>query len=142
SYAYDTSKTEKWKYILVERRCKMSFAAFGFQSFINQALAESKFDQPTEVQEKLIPIIQDGSNIIGQSQTGSGKTHTFLLPLIDQIDPQLQKVQIVITTPSRELAEQIYQASKQIIKFAEQEIRVTNFVGGTDKKRQEARLQH
>ena len=120
----------------------MSFAAFGFQSFINQALAESKFDQPTEVQEKLIPIIQDGRNIIGQSQTGSGKTHTFLLPLIDQIDPQLQKVQIVITTPSRELAEQIYQASKQIIKFAEQEIRVTNFVGGTDKKRQEARLQH
>ncbi|HLQ39941.1 MAG TPA: DEAD/DEAH box helicase, partial [Tetragenococcus sp.] len=79
----------------------MSFAAFGFQSFINQALAESKFDQPTEVQEKLIPIIQDGRNIIGQSQTGSGKTHTFLLPLIDQIDPQLQKVQIVITTPSR-----------------------------------------
>lgn len=54
-----------------------SFKQFQFQPFINEALAEKGFEEPTEVQEKLIPIIKKGKSVIGQSQTGSGKTHTF-----------------------------------------------------------------
>ncbi len=120
----------------------MTFEAFEFNSFINQALADLGFQKPTEVQERLIPLIQKGKSVVGQSQTGTGKTHTFLLPLMDRIDPQKNEVQVVITAPSRELATQIYQAARQIAAFSDPEIRVTNFVGGTDKQRQLGRLKN
>ncbi|MBO0473504.1 DEAD-box ATP dependent DNA helicase [Enterococcus sp. DIV0840] len=119
-----------------------SFKQFQFNDFIMEALADKGFEQPTEVQEKLIPVIKKGKSVIGQSQTGSGKTHTFLLPLMNKVNPQLDEVQILITAPSRELANQIYQEAIQIAKFSQPEIRVTNFVGGTDKQRQIAKLKH
>ena len=118
----------------------MSFENFAFQPFIYQALAEKNFKTPTEVQSKLIPLIQQGRSVVGQSQTGSGKTLTFLLPLMDKIDATKEQVQIVITAPSRELATQLYQVAKEIVVFSNPEIRVTNFVGGTDKQRQINRL--
>ena len=55
----------------------MSFENFAFQPFIYQALVEKNFKTPTEVQSKLIPLIQQGRSVVGQSQTGSGKTLTF-----------------------------------------------------------------
>ncbi|MEI5991835.1 DEAD/DEAH box helicase [Enterococcus crotali] len=119
-----------------------SFKQFQFNDFIMEALADKGFEQPTEVQEKLIPVIKKGKSVIGQSQTGSGKTHTFLLPLMNKVNPQLDEVQILITAPSRELANQIYQEAIQIAKFSQPEMRVTNFVGGTDKQRQIAKLKH
>ncbi|MBT2732873.1 DEAD/DEAH box helicase [Carnobacterium sp. ISL-102] len=117
-----------------------TFEKFGLQPFLIDAINEIGFTQPTEVQQKLIPAIQNGKSVIGQSQTGSGKTHTFLLPLINKIDPSRNEVQVVITTPSRELAEQIYQAALQLVEKAPTKIIVQNFVGGTDKKRQMAKL--
>ncbi|MCB5951087.1 DEAD/DEAH box helicase [Enterococcus sp. BWT-B8] len=117
-----------------------SFEQFQFQPFIMKALEEKGFKEPTEVQEKLIPVINKGKSVVGQSQTGSGKTHTFLLPLMDKIDPTLDEVSVVITAPSRELAGQIYREAVQIAQFSQPEIRVTNFVGGTDKQRQLAKL--
>ncbi|MBF8808002.1 MAG: DEAD/DEAH box helicase [Enterococcus lacertideformus] len=119
-----------------------NFEQLHFKPYINDALMEKGFDQPTEVQKRLIPLIKKGKNIIGQSQTGSGKTHTFLLPLFQKIDAGKEEVQVVITAPSRELATQIYEAAIQIAKFSTPEIRVTNFVGGTDKQRQLNRLNH
>lgn len=119
-----------------------SFKQFQFNDFIMEALADKGFEQPTEVQEKLIPVIKKGKSVIGQSQTGSGKTHTFLLPLMNKVNPQLDEVQILITAPSRELANQIYQEAIQIAKFSQPEMRVTNFVGGTDKQRQIAKLKN
>ena len=119
-----------------------SFKQFQFQPFINEALAEKGFEEPTEVQEKLIPIIKKGKSVIGQSQTGSGKTHTFLLPLMDKVKPTIDEAQIVITAPSRELANQIYQEAQQLARFSQPEIRVSNFVGGTDKQRQLTKLKH
>ena len=113
-----------------------TFESFNFQPFILEAIKDKGFTEPTAVQEKLIPLIKKGKNVVGQSQTGSGKTHTFLLPLMNKIDAAKDEVQIVITAPSRELATQIYQAAIQIAKFSPNEIRVTNFVGGTDKQRQ------
>lgn len=120
----------------------MTFETFEFKPFITNALKELGFSQPTEVQQRLIPLIQKKKSVVGQSQTGTGKTHTFLLPLMDRIDPTKNEVQVVVTAPSRELATQIYQAAKQIAGFSDPLIRVTNFVGGTDKKRQIERLQH
>ncbi|WP_412990024.1 DEAD/DEAH box helicase [Pediococcus siamensis] len=119
-----------------------NFTEFGLQPFLISALKEINFKQPTPVQEKLIPVIMSGKSVIGQSQTGSGKTHTFLLPILNQIDPDKQQVQAVITTPSRELAYQIFAAARQLAKYSEKEIEVSNFVGGTDKKRQVEKLNH
>ncbi|MFC0232772.1 DEAD/DEAH box helicase [Vagococcus entomophilus] len=120
----------------------MTFKSFQLQPYLNEALAEIHFETPTEVQKKLIPVIQSGRNVIGQSQTGSGKTHTFLLPLFDGIDPEKEEVQVIVTAPSRELAEQIYQAALQLAEHAPKKIRVANIVGGTDKQRQMSKLKH
>lgn len=118
------------------------FKQFQLKPFIYEALIEKGFKQPTEVQERLIPLITRRKNIIIQSQTGSGKTHTFLLPLLNKINPEKEEVQVVITAPSRELATQIYGAAIQIATFSKPKIRVSNFIGGTDKKRQLNRLYH
>ncbi len=118
----------------------MSFKDYNFKGYINQALEHLKFKEPTQVQAKLIPLVRSGRNLVGESKTGSGKTHTFLLPIFEKLDENLHEVQAVITAPSRELASQIYQAAKQIADQAETEIRLVNYVGGTDKLRQIEKL--
>lgn len=113
-----------------------NFERFQFQPFILEALREIKFTKPTEIQERLIPSIQRGESAIGQSQTGTGKTHAYLLPIINRIDPSKQEVQAVITAPTRELATQIHQEIGKIIKFSDENpITAKLFVGGTDKVR-------
>lgn len=118
----------------------MKFTDFKFKDYIQAALADLQFSQPTPVQEKLIPLVLSGRDIVGESKTGSGKTHTFLLPIFQQLEEDSQQVQAVITAPSRELATQIYKACQQLAAFSEQEIRLANYVGGTDKQRQLERL--
>ena len=61
---------------------------------------------------------------------------------MDKVKPTIDEVQIVITAPSRELANQIYQEARQLARFSQPEIRVSNFVGGTDKQRQLTKLKH
>lgn len=117
------------------------FTDYNFKPFINRALEKMNFIEPTEVQKRLLPPILHGKSVVGQAQTGSGKTHAFLLPIFTELDPNAHEVQAVITTPSRELAYQIYDAAKQIAAESEAEITVVNYVGGTDKKRQTARLE-
>lgn len=118
----------------------MSFKEYQLQPFLLEAIDELGFKEPTEIQKNIIPLIQSKKSVIGRSQTGSGKSHSFLLPLLNQIEPAKDDVQIVITSPSRELAEQLYQVAVQLVKFAPEEIRISNFVGGTDKKRQLGKL--
>ncbi|MCC9895794.1 DEAD/DEAH box helicase, partial [Streptococcus agalactiae] len=118
----------------------MSFKDFNFKPYIQSALDELKFVDPTDVQAKLIPVVRSGRDLVGESKTGSGKTHTFLLPIFEKLDESSDDVQVVITAPSRELATQIYQATKQIAEHSEQEVRVVNYVGGTDKLRQIEKL--
>lgn len=115
-----------------------NFNDYHLRDEIYRALDAIHFNDPTPVQARLIPVILQGRSVVGQSQTGSGKTHAFLLPIFQRLDVKKQQVQAVITTPSRELAQQIYQASKQIAdQFPEDEQpRIGLFVGGTDKNRQ------
>ena len=119
----------------------MKFTEFNFKDYIQEALKDLNFVEATEVQEKLIPVVLSGRDLVGESKTGSGKTHTFLLPMFQQLDEEANSVQAVITAPSRELATQIYQAARQLASFSEQEIRVANYVGGTDKARQIGKLE-
>ena len=119
----------------------MKFTEFNFKDYIQEALKNLNFLEATEVQEKLIPVVLSGRDLVGESKTGSGKTHTFLLPIFQELDEEADSVQAVITAPSRELATQIYQAARQLASFSEQEIRVANYVGGTDKARQIGKLE-
>lgn len=118
----------------------MQFKDFQLKPYLNKALEDLGFKEPTEVQTFFIPKILQQKSVIGQSQTGTGKTHTFLLPLFQQLDETKQEVQIIITAPSRELAQQINKAAKHLASFSGEEIRVACYVGGTDKKRQLEKL--
>lgn len=113
-----------------------TFKDFHLKDFLLEAIEELNFKEPTPIQKKVIPTIQAGGDIIGQSATGSGKSHAFLLPILDQINPNLREVQAVITTPSRELAEQLYQVASQLLEFSDQSIQIARYTGGMDKERQ------
>ncbi|AJD91479.1 DEAD/DEAH box helicase [Jeotgalibacillus malaysiensis] len=110
-----------------------SFKQYNFQPFLIDAIEKLGFHAPTAIQEKMIPMINRGESAIGQSQTGTGKTHSYLLPLINQINPDRQEVQVVITAPTRELAKQIHHEVKFLIENTALTAKV--FVGGTDKQR-------
>ncbi|MDC3415541.1 DEAD/DEAH box helicase [Aquibacillus salsiterrae] len=113
------------------------FKQYALTSTINQVIDQLGFHEPTPIQQKVIPAALRGESIIGQSQTGSGKTHAYLLPLLNSLDESKKEVQFVVTAPTRELATQIYNEVKKIIEFAkkEQEWHAKLFIGGTDKKR-------
>jgi ATP-dependent RNA helicase CshB len=113
------------------------FERFSFQPFIIEAIKALRFYKPTEIQERIIPSILRGESVIGQSQTGTGKTHAYLLPIIEKIDPDHEAVQAVITAPTRELATQIYHEILKIIKFCPSDKQITArcFIGGTDKQK-------
>ncbi|KRO17969.1 DEAD/DEAH box helicase [Lacticaseibacillus saniviri] len=100
-----------------------------------QALTKMDIVNPTPIQQQVIPAVLRGESVIGQSQTGSGKTHAFLVPIISRINADSDTVQAVITAPSRELANQIYSVASQLLD-KDSPIRISRFVGGTDKARQ------
>nr|WP_245987246.1 DEAD/DEAH box helicase [Vagococcus elongatus] len=110
--------------------------------YLLRAIEAKGFRQPTEVQERLIPLIKNGRSVVGQSQTGTGKTHTFLLPLMSRATAEKDEVQVVVTAPSRELATQIYDEALRLASFSDEELRVSLLVGGTDKQRQLEKLEN
>ncbi|KGX93601.1 DEAD/DEAH box helicase [Pontibacillus halophilus JSM 076056 = DSM 19796] len=115
----------------------ITFQSFALKPMIHDITKELRFDKPTSIQQKVIPAALRGESIIGQSHTGSGKTHAFLLPLINKLDETKKEVQTVITAPTRELATQIYDEVRKIINYADKEGVWTAklFVGGTDKQK-------
>ncbi|MBU9722478.1 MULTISPECIES: DEAD/DEAH box helicase [Bacillaceae] len=118
-----------------------NFERFQLQSFLIEALKEQGIELPTEIQERLIPAIKNGIDVIGQSQTGTGKTLAFLLPIVDRIDTTKKETQAVITAPTRELASQLFDVLKKLIKFNE-ELHSQLVVGGTDRQRMMDKLKH
>jgi ATP-dependent RNA helicase CshB len=113
------------------------FRKYQFQPFLINALNDFGFDTPTEIQERMIPLILKGESAIGQSQTGTGKTLAYVLPILEKVDPAVKQVQAVITAPTRELATQIYQQILKVIEHDKREetIMARCFIGGTDKQR-------
>lgn len=119
-----------------------NFKRFGLKPFLLEALNAQGFTKPTDIQERLIPAIINGRDVIGQSQTGTGKTLSFLLPLLQVIESGREEVQAVITAPTRELATQLFDELKLLTEHTEtgQEITSQLLVGGTDKARTIERL--
>lgn len=118
------------------------FEKYGFQPFINKGIEQLGFYEPTDIQTKMIPLILKGESAIGQSQTGTGKTHSYILPILQQINPAKKEVQAVITAPTRELANQIYQEILKITRLSEEEITARCYIGGTDKQRDIEKLRN
>ncbi|HLR03866.1 MAG TPA: DEAD/DEAH box helicase [Virgibacillus sp.] len=120
-----------------------AFKSFSFQSHMDKVIEQLQFKKPTDIQEKVIPLVLDGKSVVGQSHTGSGKTHAYLLPLFSQLDAEGTGVKIVITAPTRELSKQIHDEVKKIIQYAGRERTWTSklVIGGTDKKRMGEKLQ-
>ncbi|MBL7793151.1 MAG: DEAD/DEAH box helicase [Saprospiraceae bacterium] len=89
---------------------ELTFEALGLSSDILNALAKKGFEKPTPIQQKTIPLLLQGErDIIGQAQTGTGKTAAFGLPLLERIRPEKGKVQAIVLVPTRELALQVYE---------------------------------
>ena len=86
----------------------MSFTQFDLSSSLLQGLKDSQFEDPTPIQEKSIPLILDGEDVIGAAQTGTGKTGAFVIPLMEKIlQGNRSHTQALILSPTRELASQI-----------------------------------
>lgn len=116
------------------------FSQYNFNDAINKSLKEIHFEEPTPVQEAVISLINKKKDIIVQSETGSGKTHAFLLPSMNALTSD-QEVQLLIATPSRELAYQIYEDTQAILKNYPEEYNAFIFVGGADRDRQRKKLE-
>ncbi|MFD1203892.1 MULTISPECIES: DEAD/DEAH box helicase [Sporosarcina] len=114
------------------------FTDYQFKPFIREAIARLGFEQPTPIQKEMIPLILKGSNAIGQAHTGTGKSHSFLIPLLERIDQESDELQAVITAPTRELATQLHEELKKLI--AETTIKTALLIGGTDKQRSIGKL--
>lgn len=116
---------------------KNNFNQFSFSPLMMNVIQDLHFTEPTEIQQRVIPKVLSGKSVIGQSHTGSGKTHAFLLPLLNQINTEKREVQFVITAPTRELALQLYDEVKRIIQYADKdgEWIPKLIVGGTEKQK-------
>lgn len=102
------------------------------------------FKKPTQIQSEAIPAILDGKSIVGRSQTGSGKTHAYLFPLLNELNEEKQETQIVITAPTRELAMQIHEDVKEIIRLSAKDdiIKSRLIIGGIDRERMVKQLKN
>jgi len=116
------------------------FSKYNFKEYIYKGLDSIGFESPTEIQEKIIPLALTNVNIIGKSQTGTGKTHSFILPILQKLDESLEEVQATIVVPTRELAGQIFDDFQEIIKHSDKKIDIRLFVGGTNRNTEIDRL--
>ena len=87
-----------------------TFAELGLSEPQLEALAHLGYDQPTPIQEQAIPAMLAGRDVIGQAQTGTGKTAAFGLPMLEYIDVEDDTIQALVLTPTRELCIQVTQA--------------------------------
>ena len=87
-----------------------TFDELGLSAPVLQALRDVGYESPSPIQEQAIPPLLAGRDVIGQAQTGTGKTAAFGLPIIEYVDPSVEQVQALVLTPTRELCIQVTQA--------------------------------
>ena len=110
------------------------FEDFNLKDTTMAFIEKNHFTQPTPIQEQVIPSALRGKDIIGLSSTGSGKTHAYLIPIMEKVDSNSDEAQFVITAPTRELATQIFEMAKVMTEIVP-EIRVRLYVGGRERSK-------
>lgn len=108
---------------------EISFAEFNLKSEILKAVNELGYEAPSPIQQKTIPLLLEGKDIIGQAQTGTGKTAAFALPVLHGINVKNPEVQALVLTPTRELAIQVAEAIHSYAKHLGR-VRVLPIYGG------------
>ena len=96
-----------------------------------KGIIEMGFEQASPIQAKAIPVVLEGGDIIGQAQTGTGKTAAFGIPLLESVDPKSKHLQAVVLCPTRELAIQVAEEIRKLAKFLHG-IKVLPIYGGQD----------
>jgi len=114
------------------------FRDLGLNPEIQQAIDEIGFEKPSPIQSEAIPELLNGHDVIGQAQTGTGKTAAFGLPMLQYLYPGNDEVQAVVLTPTRELCIQVTQALRS---YAEHlDIEIVAVFGGAPIRSQQAQL--
>jgi ATP-dependent RNA helicase DeaD len=114
------------------------FRDLGLSPEIQLVLDELGYEEPTPIQEQAIPALKGGRDVIGQAQTGTGKTAAFGLPLLEYLEPDSDEVQAIVLTPTRELCIQVTQALRA---YAEHlDVEVVAVFGGAPIRSQQAQL--
>lgn len=116
-----------------------SFSALGISQKLVDKMSDNGIVVPTPIQEQAIPSIIDKRDVIAQAQTGTGKTFAFLLPMIDNIEPNSSHIQALIVAPTRELALQITEEAKKLVENLDG-IDVLSVYGGQDVEKQLKKL--
>jgi len=106
-----------------------TFADLGLAPAILDALKDVGYETPSPIQAEAIPTLLNGDDLLGQAQTGTGKTAAFALPLLNRIDPNLHQPQLLILAPTRELAIQVAEACEQYSRYLSG-IRTLSIYGG------------
>ena len=115
-----------------------AFADLGLEPALLEALDDVGYDAPSPIQEEAIPPLVTGRDVMGQAQTGSGKTAAFGLPLLQYVDPGDDGVQALVLTPTRELCIQVTQAIRAY--GARKGVDVVAVFGGAPIRSQQAQL--
>lgn len=117
----------------------LRFEDMNISNEICRAVLDMGFEEATPIQSQAIPVILEGKDIIGQSQTGTGKTAAFGIPLLERINPEDRRLQALILCPTRELAIQVSEEFRKLLKYKDN-IRVLPIYGGQPINRQIAAL--
>jgi ATP-dependent RNA helicase DeaD len=117
----------------------LTFASLGLSSELVRAVEKLGWLVPSAIQARAIPALLGGSDIVGQSQTGSGKTAAFCIPAIEKVDPASRATQVLILVPTRELATQVAAEAEKLACF-KKGIRTVTVYGGASYDRQFADL--
>ena len=115
-----------------------TFAELGLAPDILAAIQDVGYEEPSPIQEQAIPPLLEGSDVIGQAQTGSGKTAAFGLPMLQYVDPTEHEVQGLVLTPTRELCIQVTQALRTY--GSRKGVDVVAVFGGAPIRTQQAQL--
>src|SRR5271169_748456 len=115
-----------------------TFADLGLSESTLKALKDVGYESPSPIQEQAIPPLLGGRDVIGQAQTGTGKTAAFGLPMMEYVDPEVGDVQALVLTPTRELCIQVTQALR--VYGATRGVDVVAVFGGAPIRNQEAQL--
>ena len=118
-------KNNQWRVVLLT-----TFEELRLSKALLEAINNMGFEELTPIQAETIPLSLDGRDIIGQAQTGTGKTAAYGIPLIERLDPNQGQVQALIVAPTRELAMQVAEELNRIGQF--KQVRTLPVYGGQD----------
>ena len=113
----------------------IKFEDLCINDLILRAITDMGFENPSPIQANAIPMALQGKDIIGQAQTGTGKTATFGIPLLQKINPDVKKLQAVVLCPTRELAIQVSDEFHKMSKYMHG-VKIVPIYGGQDIVRQ------